>query len=89
MKQQSEIKQNHNSEKEEEKRSQKRPWLWKAGPKQGLGLGGGRGLCLGPTGLEKALGVWVVGLRLNRTEGAQACLPPLVSESGRPHLRAQ
>ena len=30
-----------------------------------------------------------VGLSLNRTEGAQACPPPLVSEGGGPHLGAQ
>ena len=33
-----------------------RPWLWRVGPKQGRGLGGGQGQCSGPTGLEKALG---------------------------------
>ena len=33
-----------------------RPWMWRAGPKQGRGLGGEWGLCLGPTGLEKVLG---------------------------------
>ena len=49
-------------------------------------MGGGWGLCLGPTGLEKAVGV---GLRYNRTEGAQACPSPLVSENGGPHLGAQ
>ena len=67
----------------------KRPWLWRAGRKQGWGLGSGRGLCLGLTGLEKALGGVRVGLRLNGTEGAQACLLPLVSEGGGPHLGAQ
>ena len=46
-------------------------------------------LCLGPPGLEKALGHVGVRLRLKGTEGAQACLPPLVSEGGRPHLGAQ
>ena len=30
-----------------------------------------------------------MGLRLNRTEGAQACLPPLISEGGGPYLGAQ
>ena len=35
---------------------EERPWLWRAGPKQGQELGGGRGVCLGSTGLEKALG---------------------------------
>ena len=63
--------------------------MWRAGPKKWCGLDNGWGLCLGPTGQEKALGVMgVVGLRLNRTEGAQACLPPLVSEGGGPQLGA-
>ena len=63
--------------------------MWRAGPKQGRGLGGGWGLCLGPTGLEKALGGVGGGLRLNITEGAQVLLLPLVSEGGGPHLGAQ
>ena len=33
--------------------------------------------------------MWGVWLRLNGTEGAQACLPPVVSEGGGPHLGAQ
>ena len=33
--------------------------------------------------------VWGVRLRLNRTEGGQVCLLPLVSEGGGPHLVAQ
>ena len=40
----------------------------------GQSLVGGQGLCLGPTGLEKALGVVGMWLRLNATEGAQVCL---------------
>ena len=52
-------------------------------------FGGGWGLCLGLTGLEKALGAVGGGLRLNGTEGAQACPPPLVSEGWGPHLGAQ
>ena len=51
-----------------------RPWLWRAGPKQRWGLGSGRDLCLGPTGLEKALGDLGVELRLYGKEGTQACL---------------
>ena len=57
-------------------------WLWSAGPKQGWGLGGGRGLCLGPTGLEKALGAvggWGSGSRNRRGPG----VPPT------PGLRSQ
>ena len=43
------------------------PWLWRVGLKQGRGLGGGRCLCLGPTGLEKALGA-MGGWGLDSTE---------------------
>ena len=35
------------------------------------------------------MGVWGVEFRLNRTEGAPACLPPLVSESRAHHVGAQ
>ena len=52
-------------------------------------MGCGWDLCLGPTGLEKALGAVGVGLRLNGTEGTQACPLPLVSEGRGPHLGAQ
>ena len=45
-----------------------------------------QGLCLGPTGLEKALGGVGLVLRLSGTEGAQVCLPPLVLEGRGPHL---
>ena len=44
----------------------KRPWLWRAGPKPGRGLGVGRGLCLGPTGLEKAVGLTLKGQKRPR-----------------------
>ena len=37
----------------------------------------------------KGPGGWGLRLRLNRTEGDQVCLPPLVSEGGGPHLGAQ
>ena len=74
---------------EKKKKRWKRPWLWRAGPKQGRGLGGERGLCLGPQGWKRPPEVWEVGFRLSGTEGTQACLPPLVSGGGGPHLGAQ
>ena len=60
----------------------KRPWLWGAGPKQRWGLGGGRGLCSGPTGLEKALGVWGVGLRLQEQKGPRRAPHPWSQRAG-------
>ena len=72
-------------EKKKKKKVGENPWLWRAGSKQGQGLGGGWGLCSGPTGLEKALGAVGVGLRLKEQKGPRhaphACLrgqgPPL------------
>ena len=52
-------------------------------------MGGEWSQCLGPTGLEKALGAVEGGAYTQGTEGAQACPPPLVSEGGAPHLGAQ
>ena len=46
------------------------------GFRQGWGLSSGRGLCLVPTGSEKALGEVEVGLRLNTAGVAQVCLWP-------------
>ena len=54
------------------KKKGRRPWLWRVGPKQGRVLGGGRGQCSGPTGLEKALGTvggWGLGSRNRRGPG--------------------
>ena len=73
------MKQNHNSEKEEKKKG-KRPWLLGVGLRQGRGLGGWWGLCLGPTGPEKALGGWGVRVRLTVARGAQECLGPQRAE---------
>ena len=56
MKQQLKVKQNRNSEKEEEKKARKGFRCVGLGLRKGQGLGGGRGLCFGPTGLENALG---------------------------------
>ena len=67
----------------------KRPWLWRAGHKQGWGLGSGWDLCLRPTGLEKALGgmgVW--GLDLMEQKGPR-CASHFWSESRGPHLVAE
>ena len=76
----------HNSKKEEEgkekERRGERSWLWRAGPKQRGGLGGGRGQCSGPPGLEEALGAvgsWGLGSRNRRDPG----VPPT------PGLRGQ
>ena len=59
------------------------------GPKQGRGLGGGWGLCLGPTGLEKALGA-VGGCGLgSRNRRGPGVSPTPVSEGRGSHLGAQ
>ena len=42
---------------------------WRMGPKQGQGLGGGQGLCLGCTGLENVPGDWRGGVRLKEQKG--------------------
>ena len=47
--------------KKESNKKGERPWLWRVGPNQGRGLGGEWALCLGHTGLEKALGALGVG----------------------------
>ena len=68
------VKQNHNGKKEGKKKLEKALAVG-VGLRQVQGLGSGRGLCLGPTGPEKALGGGV-GLRLNAAGGAQECLWP-------------
>ena len=95
MNQQPEVKQYHNSKKEEEgkekkfKKWGKRLWLWSAGPEQRGGLGSGRGQCSGPTGLEKALGVVGGGGLGSRNRRDPGVPPTTVSEGWGPHLGAQ
>ena len=59
MKQQLKVKQNRNSEKEEEKKARKGFRCVGLGLRKGQGLGGGRSLCLGCTQL-RGLGGWAL-----------------------------
>ena len=59
-----------------------RPWLWRAGPKQGQGLGGGWGQFLGPPGLEKALRAVGVGFRLKEQKGPRRAPHPSSQRAG-------
>ena len=56
--------------------------MWTVGPKQGRGLGSGWGQCSGPTGLEKALGPWGVGLRLKEQKGPRCAPHPWSQRAG-------
>ena len=59
-----------------------RPWLWRAWPKQGRGLGGGRGQCSGPTGLEKALRALELRLSLKEQKGPRHAPHPWSQRAG-------
>ena len=61
----------------------------RGGPKQGRDFGSGRAYAWNPQDWEMPWVVWGFGLSLNETVGAQACLVPLVSESGGTHLGTQ
>ena len=50
------VKKRRREKRRSEKKKVEKALPMEAGPKLGRGLGGGWGLCLGPTGLEKALG---------------------------------
>ena len=52
------------------------------GPKHGQGLGGGWSQCSGPTGLEKALGLWGVGLRLRQQKEPRGSPYPWSQRAG-------
>ena len=69
-------------EKKKKKGEKGRPWLWRVGPKQGQGLCGGWGLCLVPTGLEKALGLWGVGLRFKKQKAPRHAPHPWSQRTG-------
>ena len=59
-----------------------RPWLWRAGPKQGEGWGMGGANAQDPQGGKRPWGLWEVGLRLKEQKGPRLVPHPWSQRAG-------